>query len=201
MSGEAGHLTDEGDKWVRPKHPFVAGDDGRCMVCNQPESNAGHPPLPEEAPPYATSEEQMEEAVGNMRRMFNTVQQVDRTGWTRAQWVAEAEVIMDDIDGSVLALLNGHVLAMLEELRDLRRRNESSKALRTFDMQTVLRTSPVINAAQNWLTAREEAADGAGVADIPGSENFLKSMKATEALEQAVWTYNAIIETEEAGGA
>jgi len=201
VTGEPGHWQE--DHWVLDKHPFELGVDNRCTECGQPESNASHPPLPEEEPVRESLDDQMTRAIGNMKRLGGEVVLVDRTGWTREQWVAEAEEIMDDIDGSVLALLNGHIMAVFEELHDLRRRNLSAKALRTFDMQTVLRVSPVITAAQNWLTANEalwnEADGGKGVAGIPESPNFKPSVKAIKDLEQAVRTYNAIVEAEEQG--
>lgn len=41
-----------------------------------------------------------------------------RRGWTRSQWIEDAESLMGDLDGSVLDLVNGHVMAMLDEIRD-----------------------------------------------------------------------------------
>jgi hypothetical protein len=38
---------------------------------------------------------------------------IDRTGWTDEQWVEDARRLMGDLDGSVLDLVNGHVLALL----------------------------------------------------------------------------------------
>jgi hypothetical protein len=116
--GEPGHWQE--DKWVLDKHPFELGVNNRCTECGMPESNAAHPPLPHEAP-RPSLDDQMVEAVGNMGRLHNEVMQVDRKGWTRRQWVDEAEEIMGDIDGSVLTLLNGHILAIFKELHELRR--------------------------------------------------------------------------------
>jgi hypothetical protein len=42
--------------------------------------------------------------------------QIDRTGWTRQQWIDDARRLMGDADGSVLDLTNGHVQALLAEL-------------------------------------------------------------------------------------
>jgi len=47
----------------------------------------------------------------------------DRKKWTREQWVAEAEEIMNDPYGSVNMLLNGHIMAIFEELHLLREAN------------------------------------------------------------------------------
>ena len=44
----------------------------------------------------------------------------DRRKWTREQWVAEAEEIMNDPYGSVNMLLNGHIMALFEEVHFLR---------------------------------------------------------------------------------
>ncbi len=54
------------------------------------------------------------------RRMFNLsteVRMTERQGWTRQQWIDDARKIMNHLDGSVSSLLNGHVLAMLDELK------------------------------------------------------------------------------------
>lgn len=41
---------------------------------------------------------------------------VDRSGWTGAQWVADARRLFGDLHGSVRDLLNGHVIHMLKEI-------------------------------------------------------------------------------------
>lgn len=45
---------------------------------------------------------------------------MDRHGWTRARWVEDAERLMDEVDGAVTSLVNGHIFALLEEIRVLR---------------------------------------------------------------------------------
>ena len=45
---------------------------------------------------------------------------VDRRGWTRQQWIDDARRQFGDLDGSVLDLLNGHVIAMLAALKECR---------------------------------------------------------------------------------
>lgn len=45
---------------------------------------------------------------------------VDRRGWTRQQWIDDARIRFNDLNGSVLDLLNGHIAAMLDELDDPR---------------------------------------------------------------------------------
>src|SRR3990172_11524394 len=42
---------------------------------------------------------------------------VDRGGWTEQQWIDDAMSIFDDPAGSDRDLLNGHVIAMLSQLR------------------------------------------------------------------------------------
>lgn len=46
---------------------------------------------------------------------------VERGGWSRQQWIADAEQLMHDVDGSVLSLVNGHVTALIDEVRALQR--------------------------------------------------------------------------------
>lgn len=54
---------------------------------------------------------------------------IDRSGWTRAQYVEDAERLMDEVDGAVTSLVNGHIFALLEEIRVLR--GEPQKPLYT----------------------------------------------------------------------
>lgn len=44
---------------------------------------------------------------------------VDRTGWTRKQWIDDAKKLFYDPDGSVLDFVNGHITALFAELDDL----------------------------------------------------------------------------------
>lgn len=46
--------------------------------------------------------------------------QVDRQGWTEGQWIADAERLMSEIDGSAACLLNGHVMALQSRLARVR---------------------------------------------------------------------------------
>lgn len=179
--GPPGHWQD--DKWVLDKHPFVAGMHNRCTKCGQPESNANHPPLPEEAPvPIRQSlDDQMADAIGEMAKLTIDVRRRPRQEWTRAEWVAEAEEIMDDIHGSVVSLINGHVTALISEVHDLRRRNQSMQALRTVDLRTILRLTPVVDATQKWVAA----------------DSTPDAVKAIAAMENAVRDYNAILAAEE----
>lgn len=38
---------------------------------------------------------------------------IDRRGWSDDQWIADARRLMDELDGAVTSLLNGHILALL----------------------------------------------------------------------------------------
>jgi hypothetical protein len=174
VSGEMGHMTNDG--WVIDKHQYVADANGRCTECGQPESNAGHPPLPHEAPIYPSLDEQMAEAVGGMQRVRTAVMLKPREGWTREQWLAEADEIMNDINGSAASLLNGHITAMQEEIAELRRRNLSARALRVVDLRIIMRVTPVVNAAQEW--------------------NFSRTPESITTLEKTVRAYNAIVSAE-----
>lgn len=68
-------------------------------------------------------ERQMADVLRAENEMRRQVALGDRKGWTREQWIAEAEEIMNDPYGSVNMLLNGHVMALFEELHILREAN------------------------------------------------------------------------------
>lgn len=40
---------------------------------------------------------------------------VDRKDWTRQQWIDDADRLMNEADGAVTSLVNGHVMALLDE--------------------------------------------------------------------------------------
>lgn len=58
--------------------------------------------------------EQVRHVVASRRR--------DRANWTSADWVDDAERLMSDLHGSTLSLVNGHVLALIREVQELRAR-------------------------------------------------------------------------------
>lgn len=64
--------------------------------------------------------QQMSEVFRSENELRRKVGLGERKGWTREQWVAEAEEIMNDTFGSVTLLLNGHIMAIFEELHALR---------------------------------------------------------------------------------
>jgi hypothetical protein len=63
-----------------------------------------------------STEDQMSLAMKAMASHVARSERVDRTGWTDDQWIADAQRLMDDIDGSVMSLVNGHVLALLRRV-------------------------------------------------------------------------------------
>ena len=62
--------------------------------------------------------DQMVEAIKRQMKHVDASMRVNRTGWTDDQWIDDARKLMRDIEGSVLDLLNGHVVAMLRRLED-----------------------------------------------------------------------------------
>jgi hypothetical protein len=65
-----------------------------------------------------SDDSEMRAAIGHQMQKRHESMLVDRRGWTRGQWIADARDLMDDIDGAVTSLVNGHILALLDEARD-----------------------------------------------------------------------------------
>lgn len=63
--------------------------------------------------------DQMAEAVRRQRQRSRESMMVDRRGWTDAQWVMDAQRLMDEPDGAITSLVNGHVMAMLRIIRQV----------------------------------------------------------------------------------
>lgn len=186
------------DTWLMDKHPFFDNPDapGHCERCGLPESNAGHPPLTGEAPEHRprTPDEQMSEALTAMWRLTDGVRMKPREGWTRQQWVADAAEIMDDIDGSTSSLLNGHVMAMLEELAYMRRQLNNAVPRAAKAAQIVTAVTPVVNAAQHWLMAQLSVWDSPLEGEeLRRSDIFRTSVQTILELEQAVRDYNVAL--------
>lgn len=66
-------------------------------------------------------QEQMADALKAQARHVVASQVIDRRGWERSQWLADAREQFQHEDGSVLDLCNGHVSAMLEALADVQK--------------------------------------------------------------------------------
>lgn len=60
-----------------------------------------------------SEQDQMTLAVRAMAHHAGESSRVDRTGWTEAQWIEDADRLMGDLDGSIMSLVNGHVMALL----------------------------------------------------------------------------------------
>lgn len=65
-------------------------------------------------------DDQMALAIRAMAHHAGEASRVDRRGWTDAQWIEDANRLMNDLDGSVSSLVNGHVMALLQGHDDLR---------------------------------------------------------------------------------
>lgn len=77
------------------------------------------------------STDQMAGAMRGMASHRAESMQVDRRGWTRAQWVADAKRLMNEPDGSVMSLMNGHAISFLVELeRITAERDQAHAAIR-----------------------------------------------------------------------
>ena len=57
--------------------------------------------------------DQMVDAMRRQREKAQKSMRVDRKGWTDTQWVLDARELMNDVDGAVTSLSNGHINAML----------------------------------------------------------------------------------------
>jgi len=60
--------------------------------------------------------DQMTEVVRRQIRRAHESMLVDRRGWTDKQWIADARRLMNEPDGAITSLVNGHVMAMLRML-------------------------------------------------------------------------------------
>jgi len=60
-----------------------------------------------------STDDQMRLAVQAMAHHAGGSWRTDRRGWTDAQWIQDAEALMNHPDGSVSSLVNGHVGALL----------------------------------------------------------------------------------------
>lgn len=63
---------------------------------------------------------QMVEAIDRQIERAKASHGIGRSGWTDAQWVADAERLMNEPDGAITSLLNGHVMALLRTVKSLR---------------------------------------------------------------------------------
>lgn len=68
------------------------------------------------------SDDQLAAAVHRQLQHAAASQAVNRRGWTDQQWIDDARSAIGDLDGSILDLVNGHVLALLRRLDELESR-------------------------------------------------------------------------------
>ena len=62
----------------------------------------------------------MTEAVHRQFQRARESAHVDRTGWTDDQWIDDAERLMNEPDGAITSLVNGHVMALLRRVAERR---------------------------------------------------------------------------------
>lgn len=57
--------------------------------------------------------DQMDEAIARQRERYLASTIIDRRGWTDRQWIDDARRLMNEPDGAITSLVNGHVMALL----------------------------------------------------------------------------------------
>lgn len=90
-------------------------------------------------------DQQAAEALQGQRDHVIASMNVDRSGWTRRQWIDDAERLMSDLDGSIVALVNGHVIALLDEVEALGDRVSASG----LEFDDLVRA--VLNSRYQWI--------------------------------------------------
>jgi hypothetical protein len=58
-------------------------------------------------------EDQLAEAVKRQQDRMVASGRVDRAGWTDMRWIEDARRLMNEPDGAITSLVNGHVMALL----------------------------------------------------------------------------------------
>jgi hypothetical protein len=61
----------------------------------------------------ARESDQLAEVVKRQQDRMMASGRVDRAGWTDAQWIEDARRLMNEPDGAITSLVNGHVMALL----------------------------------------------------------------------------------------
>lgn len=92
----AGEVHTLNEWWAHEQHP----DDGHCAQ-----------------PPF---EAEMREALQRTLALRDEGMKLDRAEWSTDEWVEDARALMCHLDGSVMCLVNGHVMALLTALDDAR---------------------------------------------------------------------------------
>lgn len=63
--------------------------------------------------------DEMADAIGRQRERYMASLMVDRRGWSDKQWIADARRLMNEPDGAITSLLNGHVMALLRAVEEV----------------------------------------------------------------------------------
>lgn len=69
--------------------------------------------------------DQLNAAIKRQLEHADAAHRINRRNWTREQWVADARHLFNDLDGSMLGLVNGHIAALLQEIDHLNTRGVS----------------------------------------------------------------------------
>lgn len=65
----------------------------------------------------AVMSEQMAEVVQRQMQRSRASQYINRQGWTQQQWIEDADRLMNEVDGAITSLVNGHVMHLLDYWR------------------------------------------------------------------------------------
>lgn len=60
---------------------------------------------------------QMAEAAQRQMERRRASYSIDRKGWTRQQWIEDADRLMNEVDGAITSLVNGHIMHLLDHWR------------------------------------------------------------------------------------
>lgn len=62
------------------------------------------------------NEDMMAEAVKRQSDRAEASTRIDRSGWSDDDWIVDADRLMNESDGAITSLVNGHVMALLRRL-------------------------------------------------------------------------------------
>ena len=93
---------------------------GVCNRCGYPISEPApdyvrcgnaHPRIPD------LVGDQMAEVVQRQMQRAQASHSINRQGWTQQQWIEDADRLMNEKDGAITSLVNGHVMHLLDYWR------------------------------------------------------------------------------------
>ena len=67
---------------------------------------------------------EMSDAIRRQRNRARAAMMVDRRGWSDENWAQDAYRLMNEPDGAITSLVNGHVMALLRIWRACRQEAE-----------------------------------------------------------------------------